>query len=239
MTSLFHEFLTRPLLNLLVFFYQVIPFHDLGLAIILLTVFIRLLLYPFVAKAAHAQKALALLQPEVDKLRITFKDNKEEQAKRLMELYKLKGINPLSGCLPVLIQLPLLFALFSVFSTATTAGALDQLYSFIPHPAALSPIAFGFINLASPSKVLAILAGISQFVQGYVMPQPPRGSTDSPLAQAARAQIYMIPVMITIIGFRFPAALPLYWTILNILGIFQYSGFRPWRRSIPQNVPQK
>lgn len=218
--SIYQEVLYRPLANTLVFFYQTIPYHDLGLAIILLTVLIRLILYPFVAKSLKAQREMAALQPEIKALQEKYKENKEEQAKKLMELYKERGVNPFSGCLPVLIQLPLLFALYHVFANVTGAELLSRLYSFIPHPDAINPIAFGFLDLSSRSIPLAVLAGASQFLQAYFMPQA--GGADSAVQQAIQKQtVYVLPIVITVISFQFPAALPLYWTVLNIIGIFQ------------------
>lgn len=220
MYAIYQEILYRPLANILVFFYEAIPYHDLGLAIILLTVLIRLLLYPFVAKSLKAQKEMAALQPEIKALQETYKDNKEEQAKKLMELYKERGVNPFSGCLPVLIQLPLLFALYHVFANVTGPELLNNIYSFIPRPESIQPIAFSVLDLSARSIPLAILAGASQFLQAYLMPQA--GGGDSAVQQAIQKQtIYVLPIVITVISFQFPAALPLYWTVLNIIGILQ------------------
>lgn len=225
MYSIFTAIFTRPLLNLLVFFYQVLPLHDLGLSIILVTILIRLLLYPFVAKSLRAQKALTDLQPELKALQEKHKNNKEEQAKHTMELYRARGVNPFSGCLPVLVQLPLLIALVSVFSAITKPGALDQLYGFTLRPDAINTIAFGFLNLAAPNIILAILAGATQFLQAYLAPQPVAAGGDSPFAKSMQTQtLYFLPIFITVLAWRFAAALPLYWTVLNIIGIFQQGG---------------
>lgn len=227
--ALYTEILYRPLVNILVFFYQTIPYHDLGLAIILLTVFIRLLLYPFAAKSIRAQKEMAELQPHIKAVQEKYKDNKEEQAKRLMELYKEHGVNPFSGCLPLLIQLPVLIALYRVFSSVTASGFLLALYSFVPHPALINPVAFGFIDLSHRSIPLAIFAGLSQFLQGYVMPQmAPNGKDDGSFQRAIQMQtVYFLPILITIISLRFPAALALYWIVLNVIGVLQQT--YPWK----------
>lgn len=230
--SIYEEVLYRPLANVLVFFYEAIPYHDLGLAIILLTVAIRLLLYPFVAKSLRAQREMAALGPEIKALQEKYKENKEEQAKKLMELYKERGVNPFSGCLPVLIQLPLLFALYHVFANVTGTELLNNLYSFIPHPQSIDPVAFGFLDLSARSIPLAILAGASQFLQAYFMPQT--AGADSAVQQAIQKQtVYILPIVITVISFQFPAALPLYWTVLNIIGIIQQGvpSFRPKSKS--------
>jgi YidC/Oxa1 family membrane protein insertase len=230
MYALYETILYQPLVNILVFLYQGLPYHDLGLAIILLTIAIRLALYPFVAKSLRAQKDLAALAPEIKALQERHKDNREEQAKRLMELYKERGVNPFSGCLPVLIQLPLLFTLYHVFANATDAALLSHLYSFVPRPETINPVAFGLINLAERSIPLALAAGISQFLQAYTMPQA-AAPVDSPMQAAIQKQtVYVLPIVITVISFNFPAALPLYWTVLNIIGILQQG--LPVRRRI-------
>lgn len=219
---IYNEILYRPLVNALVFFYQGIPIHDLGLAIIFLTVAIRLILYPFVAASLRSQREMAVLQPKIKALQEKYKHDKEEQAKQLMELYREHKFNPFSGCLPILIQLPFLITLYHVFSNATSDGLLASLYAFVPHPEAINPIAFGFLDLSSRSIPLALLSGISQFLQAYWMPQPASHGGSDAMQQAIQKQsLYVLPIIITIISFNFPAALPLYWTVLNVLGIAQ------------------
>src|SRR3989344_4097267 len=114
MTDFFHVILTKPLLNLLIWLYNVIPGQDIGLAIIALTILIRLLLYPSFQKSLKSQKHLQDIQPELDKSRARHKDDKEAQTKAIMEFYQKNKINPFSSCLPLLIQLPILLALFNV-----------------------------------------------------------------------------------------------------------------------------
>ncbi|MBI3627401.1 MAG: YidC/Oxa1 family membrane protein insertase [Candidatus Sungbacteria bacterium] len=234
--AIYNEILYRPLANILVFFYAAIPYHDLGLSIILLTIVIRLLLYPFIAKQMKAQKQLSAIQPALKKIQDQYKDNKEEQAKKVMELYKSKGVNPASGCLPLLIQLPLLIALYQVFRQVSDPAYfqtfLGQLYSFVPHPTSINPTAFGFINLAHTSIVLGILAAATQFFQGYVM-TPSSGiitgekkvgtpSAGDSFQKALQMQtLYMLPIIIFIFSIKFAAALPLYWVTLNVFGIIQ------------------
>ncbi|MBI2054695.1 MAG: membrane protein insertase YidC [Candidatus Sungbacteria bacterium] len=222
-SSFYHEIFYRPLVNLLVFFYQGIPYHDLGLAIILVTVLIRILLYPLMTKSLKSQKEMADIQPQLRVIQEKYKNNKEEQAKRVMEFYKEKGVNPFSGCLPILIQLPLLFALYQVFAGAANGQLLREIYSFVPRPDALSPIGFGFLDLSHRSIVLAVVAGISQFLQAYLMPKPVKSlGPENAMQNAIQNQTtFVLPIIITIISFNFPAALPLYWIVLNIIGIIQ------------------
>ncbi|MCK5211168.1 membrane protein insertase YidC, partial [Candidatus Parcubacteria bacterium] len=112
---MFQTFFYQPVLNLLVFLYNIVPGNDLGIAIILLTVVIKLLLLPLSKKSIKSQKALQDLQPQTEELKKKFKDNKEAMSKAMLELYKKNKVNPFSSCLPLIVQLPFLFAVFRVF----------------------------------------------------------------------------------------------------------------------------
>jgi len=162
--TIFNETLYRPLFSLLVWVYNTIPGHDLGVAIILVTIFLRIVLYPLSHKALKSQKALQELQPKIKEIQKKFKD-KQEQAKATMEFYKENKINPFSGCLPLLIQLPILIGLYRVFLTGLNPESLEVLYPFIQNPGELNPMFVGLLDLSLPSHPLAILAGLSQFLQ--------------------------------------------------------------------------
>ena len=190
MVQLFTTIFYQPLLNLLVFLYNVIPGHDIGVAIIVLTILIKLILYPFSIKSIQSQKALQSLQPKIDALKNQYKNEKEKLASAMMKLYKDEKVSPFSSCLPLLIQLPIFITVYQVFRTGLSNGSLDLLYSFVANPGSLSPIAFGFfdlskilssgiaisgINLSSLTQILStvfklefiivILASVSQIVQ--------------------------------------------------------------------------
>ncbi len=115
-TAIFHAILYQPLFNALVLLYQYFPGHDFGIAVIILTVLIRILLYPLMFQSIKSQKILAELQPKIQEIQNKYKNDKEKQTKATMELYQKEKINPFGGCLPLLIQLPILIALFQVFS---------------------------------------------------------------------------------------------------------------------------
>lgn len=225
--TLYNEILFRPIFNALFFLYNTISFQDFGVAVVLLTVAIRLLLYPLFHKSLKAQKQMAEIQPEIKRIQETHKANKEEQAKQLMELYRERGVNPLSGCLPIIIQLPILIALYQVFLKIFDQTQLIFLYPFITHPEIINHVAFGFINLSEKSIFLAILAGASQYFQALTMPQPVSANTGSKSHEPDMARIlayqmkYFFPVLIVVFSWSLPAALPLYWTVLNIFAIIQ------------------
>jgi YidC/Oxa1 family membrane protein insertase len=235
--TIFNETLSRPLYNLLVWIYNVIPGQDLGVAIILLTVFLRVLLYPLSDKALRAQKALQILQPKIKEIQKKFK-NKEEQARAMMGFYKEHKINPLSGLLPLAIQLPILIALYKVFLNGLEPESLSSLYSFVQNPGALNPMFFGIVNLAQPSHALAVLAGLSQFLQAksaFHTGKKPQGAAElsSAAAESSSAKgpdfsksmqqsmIYMMPLFMVFIAWNFPAGLALYWVVTMIFSLGQ------------------
>lgn len=222
--TIFNETLSRPLYNLLVWTYNVIPGHDLGVAIILVTVFLRVLLYPLSDKALRSQKALQNLQPKIKELQKKFK-NKEEQARAMMGFYKEHKINPLSGCLPLLIQLPILIALYRVFLTGLEPDSLNSLYSFVKNPGELNPMFFGVMNLAQPSHILAVLAGLSQFLQAKsAFPKTsgaPSGTGPDFSKSMQQSMIYMMPLFMVFIAWKFPAGLALYWVVTMLFSLGQ------------------
>ena len=112
---MFETFFVQSILNLVVFLYNYLPGQDLALVIIGLTGLIKLLLYPLSKKSLESQKALQEIQPKIEELKEKFKDNKEMMGREMMEIYKQNKVNPLSSCLPLLLQLPFLIAVFHVF----------------------------------------------------------------------------------------------------------------------------
>jgi len=163
--NIFNIVLYQPLFNALVFLYNYLPGHDFGIAIIVLTIVIKLLLYPTSVKAVKSQKAIQQLQPKVQEIQKTHKDDKEKQAKEVLELYKKEKINPFSGLLLALIQLPILIALYSVFWNGLRPEELARLYTFVANPGQINAFLLGMIDLSKPNLIFAILAGVTQFFQ--------------------------------------------------------------------------
>lgn len=226
LTLLYTELLWRPLFNGLVLFYNVLPGQDLGLAIIALTAVIRLLLAPLLWKSQRAQRRLAELQPELKKVQERFKGDREKQGKALMELYATHKVNPFSGCVLLLIQLPILIALFQVFRQGFETSALTYLYTFIQNPGTLNPLSFGILDLAKGNIYLGVVAAATQFLQTKlaVPPVPPSGggSSGGDFAKALQWQTtYFFPLLILFWSYTLPSALTLYWTTLNFFGILQ------------------
>lgn len=225
--SLYNELLYRPLFNVLVFLYETVSFYDMGIAIIALTVLIRLVLYPLSRHAVESQKNMMAVQPEVKKLQEKYKDNKEEQMKRVMALYKEKKVNPFSGCVPILIQLPIIIALYQVFLAGFDDGSLSSLYSFIPNPGALNHSFLGFLDLSLKKNIiLAVLAGALQFYQSKMMLDEQKKlqttvSSNDFSANMSKQMTYTMPVVTVVVSYTLPAGLALYWAVTNLISIIQ------------------
>ena len=220
MSEYFHLILTQPLLNLLIWLYNVIPGQDIGLAIIALTVLVRLVLYPSFQKSLKSQKHLQDIQPQ-DEIRARHKDDKEAQTKAIMEFYQKNKINPFSSCLPLLVQLPILLALFNVFRVGLHGDIANQLYGFVANPGAIDTYFLGVIDLAKPNAVLAVLAGGFQFVQSRMMTRRNTATTDRMAAVMNKQMIYLFPLLTVFIGLRFEAGLALYWIVTTLFAIGQ------------------
>jgi len=232
--EIFHTFLFQPIYNLLIFLYNVIPGSDLGLAIIAITLLIKGLLWPLAAKSLKSQRALQQLQPKINALKDEYKDDKEGMSKAMMELYKTEKVNPMSSCLPLLIQLPILFALYRVFLHAFDTANLYDLYSFVAQPAVIDTSFFGIADLSEKSILLAFAAGIVQFFQARMMNsrQPQKdlrkkeGAKDeNMMASMNKSMVYFMPVITIFIGMSLPGALALYWFTNNLITVGQQAIF--------------
>lgn len=214
----FNLILVYPLLNLLVFTYHFIP--DIGIVIILLTVMVRLLLLPSFHKSLKHQKAMTELQPKMNEIKEKYKDDKEAQAKALMELYQVHNVNPVSSCLPLLLQLPILIALYQVFIRSLNGSKLVGLYSFVKAPTSINPVFLHWINLSQHNIYMAVIAGLLQYVQARMM-LPKVASEDSTTRIMAYQTLYFLPAITIVLGIRFPAGLTLYWAVTTLFGIGQ------------------
>lgn len=223
MLSLYYNIIYYPLLNLLVFFYNLIP--DIGVVIILLTALIRLVLAPSFHKSLKSQKAMTDLQPKLNELREKHKDDKEAQARAMMQLYSEHKINPFSSCLPLIIQIPILIALYQVFNRALNpaldlAERLKGLYGFISTPEVLNPTFLGLIDLSKPSIALGVVAGLAQFWQSKMMMGKTQ-SQDATQKAMALQTTYVLPLVSIFVAARLPAGLPLYWIVTTVFAIAQ------------------
>lgn len=226
MFEIYHLVLFQPLLNLMIFLYNIIG--DFGIAIIIVTVLVRLALVPLSVKSIKSQKALQELQPKMNEIKNKYKDNKEEQSKALMEFYKENKINPLSSCLPMLIQLPIIFALYRVFRQGLTEESMVHLYSFVQKPDVLNPLFIGILNLSESNVILAVLAGAFQFIQSkMLMPKikkkkaTGKGIMGDVSSIMSKQMTYFMPVMTVFIAMSLPSGLALYWIATTLFAIGQ------------------
>lgn len=236
MGSLYQTLLYQPLFNLLVFFYNFIPGRDIGLAIIALTILIKILLFPISRRSLKQQKALQALQPKLEELKEKYKDSKEKLARATMEFYKQEKVNPLSSCLPVLIQLPFLIAVYQVFQVGLMKQDFSILYPFITNPGQIDTVSFGIIDWAQartiPGLALSVLAGAGQYISTkmLVTKKPPfdskgnvpEGARDeSMLAAMNKQMLYFMPILTVVIGYSLPTGLVLYWLTLTAMTLLQ------------------
>ncbi len=240
MIELFYTVLYEPIFNALIFLYHYIPGNDMGVAIIVLTLFIKVILFWPALSSLKAQKNLQDTQPKVDEIREKYKDDKEEMGRQLMEFYKENKVNPFSSCLPLLIQLPVLLALYRVFfqglqvdpeTGIMVAEQVEHLYGWLAtiySTTTLNTTAFGFLDLsATHNIVLALMAGAAAFFQTKTLQSKratvkSEGSKDENTAAAISKQMtYFMPIITVVFGYQFPAGVTLYWLISTLFSLGQ------------------
>lgn len=226
MGSLFNTILYQPLFNALIFFYDFLSFHDLGISIVLLTILIRLILFPLFHKGSRDQAIIQRLTPKIKEIQHAHKHDKEKQARALMELYREHKVNPISGFLLLLIQLPVLIALYRVFLSGISADPTNLLYSFIPKPGLLNHYFLGFIDLTQSSLWIALVAALGQYFQGklsLVANGLDNKSDPNPTAAMQRQMLYLAPALTFafLYFFKLPAAVGVYWLTTVVFSIIQ------------------
>ncbi len=206
--NLFNTLLYQPLLSLLKFIYCNLAFYNLGLAIIILTVLIRVILLPFFYKGAKNQIILQKLMPYIKQIQKKYKDQRQKQAELLIKLYRRYKINPFSGFFLLIIQLPILIALYRVF---LNLNEISELENFI----------FLGMNLIKPSFPLAIVAGFLQYFQTYLTLPKSFESTKKNQEVSSKAVAYIFPVITVAILVKLPSAIGIYWIVTILFSILQ------------------
>ncbi len=199
----------------------VLPGGSIGLAVIIITILVKLVLLPFNIKTVVSQIQLKKIQPELDRIKEETPD-RTEQARKTMELYKKYGVSPLSGCLPVLIQIPVVISLYYVFFQGVSFDA-TLLYEGVNIPETIKTTFFG-ADLGGKSLGLALLAGITQFLQIWVVNKRSTIQTGNGLqAQIGKSlqfqMKYILPIFIAFIAYRLAGAVALYWVVNNVVTI--------------------
>ena len=226
MKAFFTTIIYQPLYNGLIFLIDITPWLGLGGAIILFTIIIKFILFPLSKKAVRTQLKMKELEPMMKEIKERHKDSREEQARATMKLYKEQGINPLSGFFLILIQLPILIALYQIIY----AGGLplvngDLLYSFIQAPTHIN-VNFLWLDLTKKDLLIAFIAALAQFLQiWFSMPVPKKSEKPSfqeDLARSMSLQMrFILPVMVFFIAYKFSAAIALYLVVSSLFMIAQ------------------
>lgn len=209
MANFFHDYFYTPLFGILVFIYQNITLHDLGIAIIVITLLVRVVLFPLFYKGAKDQALLQRLQPHIKKIQLDHKDNKEMQAKALMELYKSNKLNPFSGIVLLLVQLPVIIAIYQVFLRELSNPIFDNL------------LFLGLMNVGQKNIVLAIFAALLQYWQGKLSMPKQQNKSDNPMEMAGKMMVFMGPAFTLVILMNLPSALGLYWSVSTLFSVGQ------------------
>ena len=250
-----------PVVNLLVLIYQGLSaLHlpsALGFSIIILTVLIRILVWPFMSSQIKATKKMADLKPHLDELKKKHKDDKKALASAQMALYKEHGVNPAGGCLPALIQIPVFIALYqAIINILPVGGNINHINSllYFPQfklPSTLNPNFLGLNLGVKPADfgkegilllLIPLVTAALTFVQSKMaMPKPvKRYPSDSPkevkekegmeesMSQVQSQMVYLMPIMIGYFAFSFPIGLAIYWNTYTILGIIQQYKISGW-----------
>lgn len=228
MVSFFHTILYTPIYNLLMFFTDILPGQDIGLAVIAATLVVKIIIMPLSFAALRTQRAIKAIEPEMKSLREKYKDDKETQAKEMFALYKKYGVNPFAGILTLLIQFPIVICLYWVFKSKDLLVVdTSLLYSFVPAPLAISPLFLGMFAITGASIILALLAGLTQFFYGLYAIPVPESSKDKTSMQAdfgrslALQMRFMLPVFIAIAAYYTSVAIALYFITSNLVGVLQ------------------
>lgn len=224
---MFHTIFYEPLYNLVVIMLQVVPMHDIGLAIILVTIVVKGLLYPLNMSALRNQHVMKSLEKELNDLKEKHKDSPQEASKKMMEIYKRENINPFASLLTVIIQMPILIGLYFVIAKGLSADP-TSLYSFVKFPETLHIEAFGILDVTKKSLVIAVLTAISSYVlarrQTSSMETKKEGEEtfqDHFMKSMKIQLLYVLPLIIGVSAYVLPSALGLYWITGNLIGILQ------------------
>lgn len=238
MGHLFDIAIYEPILNALLFIQKILPGHDVGIAIILVTLLIKGILYVPSLAAIRSSRQLQTLQPRLKEIQEKYKNDRETLAKEQMKLYKESKVNPLSSCLPVLIQLPILIGLYRVFFDGLKIGAdgmlvdaqLSHVYHWLREYFTTTPLNTMFLNFVDITKnhnvILALLAGGSQFWQSRMLaapkePKTPEARDEAMTSAMNRQMMYIFPVITLIFTYNLPAGLGLYWVTSTVFTIVQ------------------
>jgi YidC/Oxa1 family membrane protein insertase len=189
--------------------YRAIP--NYGWVIILLSALMKLAFHPLTAKSMKSMREMQKLQPEIQALKEKYKTEPQKMNAAMMELYRKRGINPLGGCLPLLLQMPVFFALFNVLSKTIELRRADFIFwiNDLSAPDRVATLPFSIPFIGTTLSLLPILMGVAMFIQQKMTPTDPKQAM----------MTYLLPIIFTFMFFTFPSGLVLYWLVNNVLTI--------------------
>jgi YidC/Oxa1 family membrane protein insertase len=225
---MFHTLFYEPIYNLIVTVLTLVPMHDIGITIILVTCIVKLILLPLNLSALRTQYMMKKIEPEMEKIKKIQKEKPQEASKMMIELYKVEKINPFASLFVVIIQVPVFFVLYFVFSKGLFNDP-HSIYSFVMFPEKLHTEAFGLFDVTKKSIVMAILAGLSSYFlarrQTQSMGPKKDGNGESFQDQFMKSMkiqlLYILPIIIAFSASVLPSALALYWFVSNSIGYVQ------------------
>lgn len=216
-----------PLYNGLVFLIDLLPFLDLGIIIIIFTLLVKIILFPFSLKAARTQALTKLHEDELKEIRENKNIPQEDQAKKILDFYKKYNINPFMGIVVVLVQIPIIFALYYMIArSGLPAIDTNILYSFIQAPQFVEVTFLNILDVTGKSALLALIAAITTYIQAHVM-QPKvdfnfTGSFKDDLPKTMAFQMkFIFPIIVFFISYSISGAIAIYWATSNIVAIVQ------------------
>lgn len=224
------DFILNPFVTVLVLLYQLLA-NNTVLAIIAFTILIRLLTYPLTAQQQKSMKAQQEVQPKLKKIQEKYKDDREKLAQAQMDLYREYGINPAGGCLPLLIQFPILIGLYQAIIKVLGQTPLELLDMngriLLPFLDVHLPLQqeFLWLNLATPDPyyILPVLVLVTTWLQQRLMTPPSSGDEGGQAAQMTKQMTTIMPIMFFFFSLSFASGLSIYFVTSNIVGIIQYS----------------
>ncbi len=227
---MFQTYLVQPIYNVFIYLISLMPQGDVGFAIIALTLLVRAVFYPAFASSIRTQMGMQAVQGDIDEINKTYKDDATERGKRTMELLKKNKIRPFSSFLALLIQLPILFALYAAFFREGLPKIATQLlYSFVPVPQMVNMEFLGVINLGVNHNIFltALVAALQYGVMWFSVSRIKKGAKnvapEKEMAQKTQQQLmlYFFPILMGFVSYSLPAAVGLYFTVTNLVSIGQ------------------
>jgi YidC/Oxa1 family membrane protein insertase len=233
-STIWHTFFFDPIYNGLVFLIDIVPHGDIGVAIIVLTIVVKVALLPVSLSAARTQRVMREIEPQLKEIKERTKDDREALARETLQVYREAGVNPFSSILLLFIQIPIVIALYLAVYRGGGIPLPDintaLLYSFIPTPTTVTMLFLGIVDMAAKSLPLALLAGVTQFIQAHIsfsgasapVAKDAAPSFKDDFARSMQMQMkYVMPIVIFFFAYTISASVALYFAVSNILGIIQ------------------